>query len=230
MTDNAVGREATSGPAPRFHHRLAIAYRFIDVFTGAVIAEPLRVTIPGRNWSAYRSARDYTYRFLVSNGEEVPAGVFDVEVAASGREYLGLEPIQAALPVPPIAHPPPVVRADYLVEAPLWPTRAKTLPAGETAVVGRIVSSGGAANAAGLRLFLFEPPGPAPATPYAWTDGAGDFLFRLPSLKAGVSGGVVVSDRTLNVGVFDGAVSVAVTPNTITLPLGRVSTAEFDVA
>jgi hypothetical protein len=112
----------------------------------------------------------------------------------------------------------------------LWPTRLKSLPAAETAVIGRVASTGGVTDIHGLRVDLFEPPGPAPASPYASTNESGDFVFRLPGLRAGMSGGTAVSDVTLTVELSRGGASVVVNPNTITVPLGRISVVELTVA
>ena len=217
------------GPTPPVRHTLAVAFRFIDVFTGSAVVEPLTASIPQQNWTAYRSARDLTYRFLVTNETPIPNGTFDVFVEIPGGAYRVVEPIQVALPLPPIAHPLPVIRSDFLREAPLWPTRLKSLPPAETAVVGRIVSTGGLTGVPGLLVDMFEPPGPAPVTPYASADDSGDFVFRLPGLRGSISGGTVISQVTLTVEVSEGGTSVVVNPNTITVPLGRVSVVELTV-
>jgi hypothetical protein len=52
----------------------------------------------------------------------------------------------------------------------------------------------------------------------------------LPGLRGSVSGGTVISDVTLNVEILESGSSIAVNPNTITVPLGRVSVVELTVA
>ena len=213
---------------PQVVHRLSVAVLFQDIFTNATVSEPLSVSIPSENWSPYRSAADFTYRFLTTNNEPAPSGILELSVEAPGGEYRSFETITVVLPLPPIAHPPPVTRADFLVESPLWPTRTKNIPTGETAVLGRVVS-GGVTQVSGLQIFLFEPPGPRPATPYAYADELGEFLFRLPGLRGSVNGGVAVTEAALDVQVLDGGANVAVNPNNITVPLGRTTVLEFTV-
>src|SRR5207253_857389 len=77
---------------------------------------------------------------------------------------------------------------------------------GETAMVGRIVSNVNK-NVVGLKVFLYTVagPNPPPGTPYAYTDGNGDFLYRLPNIKAQLDNAGNVIPITLFVKVFDGA-------------------------
>jgi hypothetical protein len=210
-------------------HRLGIAVRFFDIFTGESVTVPLRAAIPELRWTAFHSAADNTYRFLVTNADVPPGGPFEIEVEAAGGEYEAREPMQVSLPVV-IGHPPPVVRSDYLLEFPLWPSRRRRVPPGETAVTGRIIS-GGATNVDGLRVFLFEPPGPAPVTPYAYTNAAGEFLFRLPQLQARMSGSTPVITATLNIEVRDSsnALIAPVNPASMVVDLGRSALFEFTV-
>jgi hypothetical protein len=209
-------------------HRLGFAVRFFDIFTGETIAVPLVVTLPDLRWSAFRAGRDDTYRFVVSNREIPAGGPFDIRVEIPGGEYEARERMQVALPIV-IGHPPPIVRADYLLEFPLWPTRRRRTPPGETAITGRIVS-GGATGVNGLRVFLFLPPGPAPAVPYAYTSAAGEFLFRFPQLRSRMSGPVAITTETLDLVIRDPANAVVpVNPGSIVVDLGRPSLFEFAV-
>ncbi len=220
------GADSTLFVPPRLRHRLSVALQFNDVFTGSAVRLPLDVRIEAADWVPYRSERDSTYRFFRTNDEVEPAGNLTVSVAAPGGEYRSFEPIQVTLPLP--APPTPVVRGHFLVEAPLWPTRALRLPHGETAVVGRI-ASGGVNDPAGLRVFLFEPPGPPPPEPYAYSDEAGDFVFRLPLLRGSVSGGMAVTEASLGVAVRRNGTPVTVNPATVNVPLGRISVVELTV-
>jgi hypothetical protein len=215
---------------PRVVHRLAVALRFVDAFTGTSVRAPLAVSISALGWSALGVESDSTYRFLVTNAAAVPAGTFDVAVTAPGGEYVNWESIQVQLPRPSPPHPPPFNGNDFLVSLPLWPTPLVRTPPGETAVVGRVVSTSAAA-VAGLRVIIFLEPGPAPAAPYTRTDPAGAFLFRLPLLRGSVSGSTVVSTASVGVALRDTLDNpLAVVPaGPIDLPLGRTSMLTFTI-
>jgi hypothetical protein len=210
-------------------HRLGVAVRLFDIFTRETVRVPLIVTLPVLRWTAIHAATDDTYRFVVTN-RDIPGGPpFDIEVEAPNGEYEAREPMQVTLPIV-VGHPPPVVRPDYLLEFPLWPTRLRRTPPGETAVVGRILSGGGT-NVDGLRVFLFEPPGPVPVSPYAYTNVNGEFLFRLPQLHAHMAGTVPVVTTTLNIEIRDqvNAPVSPVNPGSVAVDLGRSSLFEFTV-
>ncbi len=220
--------ELTLNLPPRLRHRLSVALQFNDIFSGRIVSLPLDVRIEAADWSPYHGRRDSTYRFFRTNDEVEPSGSLAVSVSAPGGEYRSFEPVAVTLPLP--APPTPVERGHFLVEAPLWPTRALRLPHGETAVVGRIATSGGVNDPAGLRVFLFvPPPPPPPPTPYAYSDEAGDFLVRLPELRGSITGGTAVTQATLNVAVRRGATPVPVSPATVNVPLGRISVVELTV-
>jgi len=169
----------------------------ISKFTGI---DPSALTsLPSRGWTALWSDADLTYRFSLPNlpmaGGTPPAlaGTFDLLVttaagvnvysnppsALPNGPYAALTPLQVTIP-PSAAHPPPVLSSDYLVELPLWPTVAFTVPDGETAISGWVVSAG-VTNVAGLKLAFASSTGPK-GKPWARTDGAGQFLYRLPNL------------------------------------------------
>lgn len=210
-------------------HRLGVAVRFFDIFSGETVLAPLQVSIPAVRWTAFHAETDGTYRFVVTN-EDVPTLLnADIEVLIPGEEYESREAMQVSLPIV-VGHPPPVLRPDYLLEFPLWPTRRRRTPPGETAITGRIIS-GGVTNVDGLRVFLFEPPGPAPVSPYAYTNAAGEFLFRLPQLRARMSGTVPVITATLNIEIRDptSALVAPVNPGSVVADLGRLSFFEFTV-
>jgi hypothetical protein len=82
-----------------------------------------------------------------------------------------------------------------LIKKTLWPTRALKVPPGETAIVAA-VKSAGANPVEGLRIKVWTGLGP-PATPYTYTNAAGEALFRLPDLKT-VVGGVISPTATVN--------------------------------
>jgi hypothetical protein len=210
-------------------HRLGVAVRLFDIFTGETVRVPMSVAIPELRLQAFHSEGDNTYRVLVTNRDVPAGGPFEIQVEVSSGEYEALEPMQVTLPIV-VGHPPPVVRPDYLLEFPLWPTRRRKVPPGETAVVGRIITAG-ATNVEGLRIFLFQPPGPAPATPYAYTNEFGEFLFRLPQLHAQMSGGIAILTATLNIEIRDPALALVapVNPGSIIVNLGRLSMFEFNV-
>ena len=206
---------------------LAVAVRFVDPFTGQAVRVPMSVSIPALQWSAVRSERDATYRFSLANLPTVggvpqfPAwamGTHALEVNVPGELYAMMEPLTVTIP-PAAPHVPPAP-ADYRVDLPLWPTRALRSPPGETAVVGRLASSGGAA-VGGWKVTLFQGGAPPPGAPYARANAAGEFLFRLPGLKRGSS---AIPTASLGVEVRDPAdVVQPVAPGTITVPVGVMS-------
>ena len=183
---------------PMLTHYLAVVVRFVDPFTTRPVPIRFSVSIPALNWSGFWWGLDSTYRFLKSNVPviggvpKLPTGTFTLKVDLPGREnappdpptalprgpYAAFEPRQVTLP-PSAQHPPPVLVSDYLVDLTLWPTVSFTVPAGETAAVGQIVSSS-AQSVAGLKVIVFQGAAPAAGTPYTRTDAAGQFLYRLP--------------------------------------------------
>lgn len=209
-----------------FTHRLAVAFQFVDIFTLNPVPSPLEVSIPSERWTAFASESDHTYRLLATN-RDVPAGVFTVQVDSPSGEYAALEAISITLPVV-VGHPPPVVRADFLITQPLWPTRLTRPAPGETAVVGRI-ASGGVTPLDGLRMFVFTG-GVAPATPYAYANELGEFLFRLPLAKTSFSGVSVTTHALFNVECLDSTNAVVpIVPASIDLVFGRSHDIGFSV-
>src|SRR5262249_3540577 len=146
---------------PSLVQRLGVALRFLAAFAGTRVGVPLVVSIPARNLTALRWETDATYRFSVAN-QLLPTGMFDVAVDVPGGEYISAEPFKVQLPPPSLPHAPPLLSSDYLVEKPLWPTPSFRPPLGETAILGRINSSGGVTAVGGLKVFLFVLPGPPP--------------------------------------------------------------------
>jgi hypothetical protein len=219
-------------------HYLGVVVRFVDPFTNRPVSVPLSVSIPALRWSALWWESDSTYRFSKSNVPviagvpQLPTGTFALKVDLPGREndppdpptalprgpYAAFEPRQVTLP-PAAPHAPPVLVSDYLVDLTLWPTVAFTVPAGETAVVGQIVSST-AQSVVGLKVIVFRGATPPAGTPYTRTDAAGQFLYRLPGLKRSV-GSLTAS---LGIQVFTEAnAPLAVTPSTFPIPIGQVT-------
>jgi len=159
-------------------------------------------------------------------------GTFDLKIDLPGRENYPPDP-PTALPrgpyaafdarqvtMPPAApHGPPVLISDYLVDLILWPTTAFASPAGETALVGQIVSNT-AQNVAGLKVMVFQGAALPPGTPYTWTDAAGQFLYRLPGLKRKVG----VLSANLDIQVFTAAgAPLAVGPSPFMIPIGQAT-------
>ena len=210
-------------------HRLCIAVRFSDMFTGETVDTPMSVTIPSLRLAAFRADTDFTYRFVVTNRDIPVAAAADLQVEIPGGEYRAVEEMQVSFPIS-VGHPPPIIRPDYLAEFPLWPTRRRRPLAGETAVIGRI-TSGGATNVAALRVRLFVPPGPPPVRPYTYTDSNGEFFFRLPQLKARMSGSTPILTATLGVEIRDAlnAIVSPVNPGSIVVNLGSSTLFEFTV-
>ena len=172
-------------------HRLAIALRFVDVFTRRPIDIPLSVTIPELGWQAVHQPLDSTYRFLLAQAES-PSGTFQVLVEEPDRRYINHGTIQVGLPWSRATSG--LARADYLEEYVLWPTRGFRAPPGETVLIGRLTSLSAAAPVDDLDVILspgvrlFPPPdGLPPEIPFARSNPQGEFQFRLPD---------VFSDRT----------------------------------
>ena len=207
----------------------------IPQFTGI---DPRKLTsMPGGKWIALWFDADATYRFSLPNlplavgATQLPTGTFNLlvtttdgvnlyanpPIAPPRGPYAALMPLQVTIP-PTAAHPPPVLTSDYLVELPLWPTAAFRVPDGETAVSGRVVSAG-STNVAGLKLKLFESNTGPSGEPWASTDAAGQFLYRLPSLPrpAGPN-----PQATLSVQMVDQTnAPLTVAPATLTVSIGK---------
>ncbi len=221
---------------PAVVHHLSAALRFVDTFTSRPVDVPLDVAagvlpivfgMPNTPWKALRAPNDGTYRFLVTNRTVAPIGNVAVSVAAPGGEYTNFEPFSVTLPRPFVAHPPTPDRSDFLVERSLWPTRVFAVPAGETAIVGNVMS-GGVNPIDALRIHIWPFGSPMPPTPYAYTDVSGEFVFRLPGLKK-VSGGVISTTASLALDIrLPPLYAVAVVPTAPVVPftvrLGQVTT------
>jgi hypothetical protein len=241
MTDQA----AALFLRPSIRHQLGVVLRFIDVFTGRPIDTPLDVRSialpllpppparpPNLPWRAVRRSEDATYRFVTSDGETLPTGPLDILVDDPGGAYVNFEPLTIQLPRPIVAHPPSPDRSDFLVERKLWPTRRAALGAAETAVVGRVVSTGALTPVAALRIRLgVAPLGP---DPYTYTNDAGEFLVRLPGLKGKVVGTVVTSTAPLDIDMLEPpGYTTGVAPTSpafpFTVTLGRITVMEIQV-
>jgi hypothetical protein len=219
---------------------LAVAVRFVDGFTGRPVALQFSVSIARGigNWNALWAPADATYRFpltnpsMVGNAPQMPSGTFDLAVttldgvalytdrprATPPGPYVLTDRPQVTLPIAK-AHAPPVLASAYLTELSMWPTAAFSVPLGETAVSGWVVSAGGA-NISALRLKLLEPDGPS-GEPWATTDGAGQFLVRLPDVKRPAGSDPTL---TLSVEMVDQAGNpLSVAPSTLTVPVGTVT-------
>ena len=193
---------------PSSQRDLSAAVRFVDGFTGQPVVLQFSVSIPAGasipggagGWVGSWAPSDNTYRFslvnpaMVGNAPKMPTGTFDLSVTTLDGVALYAEPPSATPPGPYVltdrpqltlpvaqAHAPPVLASDYLTELLMWPTAAFSVPLGETAVSGWVVSAGGGV-VSGLRLKLVQQGGPS-GEPWATTDGAGQFLIRLPNVK-----------------------------------------------
>lgn len=217
--------------SPAIVHRLGFAAQFVDHFTGLPVRTPLRVQIQSLRWRPFRSENDATYRFLRTNGD-IPAGNFTLEVECPTGEYENREPAVVTLPVV-VGHPPPILSADYLVRAPLWPTRRLRPERGETIVAGRVVHAGPApqAPAPDVRVRLFTPALPPPGTPYAYTNAAGEFVYRLPGSRLSISGGVLIDTANLNVTVRNAADTAGFVPSPAVFParLGQMNEITIEI-
>jgi hypothetical protein len=207
----------------------------IPHFTGI---DPRKLTsMPGGKWIGVWSDADATYRFslpnlpLLAGSAQLPTGTFNLlvttadgvnlyanpPIAPPRGPYAALMPLQVTIP-PTAAHPPPVLASDYLVELPLWPTAAFRVPDGETAVSGWVVSAG-RANVAALKLKLFKSGTGPSGEPWASTDSAGQFLYRLPNLPRPTGPD---PQATLEVDIVDQAnAPLTVAPATLTVSIGK---------
>ena len=162
-------------------HRLSLAVRLLDHFSGEPVADefPLRlagshqrpVLAPG---GATRRQADGAYRFI--NVPEGPVSVlwrepFTRQHAAWLRWPDG-EP-QFTLPLAD-----PTAYADV----PLWPAPHATAPAGATGVRGKLVDTATGASAAGLGVRIAVQG--EPFDRYTRSDDLGEFLFLPPGRLA----------------------------------------------
>lgn len=169
---------------------LCAVYRFFDAFMTPVnsrtppIGATLNVSIPSLAWEAKRILADGTYRFSASTlTRPSPVGPnLAVSVVSEAGQYVTHVPILLTLPLP-VSTPP--VAADFRQDLPLWPTASLRPPAGETAVRGRIFSpTAQPVENLKVEIWAGAAPLPPPGTPFTFSDINGDFLFRLPLLKA----------------------------------------------
>jgi hypothetical protein len=229
---------------PSSQRDLAAAVRFLDGFTLQPVELQFFVSIaagasiPGGagGWIGSWAPSDATYRFSLANPPTVggvpqmPTGTVNLAVTTLDGVSLYSQPPSATPPGPyiltvppqvtlPAASPPSVLASDYLTELPMWPTAAFSVPVGETAVSGWVVSAGAAVVSA-LRLKLLQQGGPS-GEPWATTDGAGQFLVRLPDVKRPAGSNPTV---TLTVEMVDQAgATLSVAPSTLTVPVGTVT-------
>jgi len=220
-----------------FTHRLGAAVLFEDAFTGGAVTVPIDVQartvpivagMPMLPWKAVRGLNDPAYRLMVSNQTVMPLGLVQLDVDIPGRQYENFEPLQVG-PLPlPLSAPRPL-RSDLLVRHALWPTRVLRLPAGETAVIARVIS-GGANPTAGLKVTIWPATAPMPPRPYAYTDTDGQLVYRLPSVKT-VNGGVTSTTALLRIDVRlpPAPYAVAVIPTQVADDTGTVLGIPFPV-
>lgn len=205
-----------------YTHRLAAALRFFDVFTSRPVETPLKVTIPGLDWTAVRCDNDSTYRFMVTEAR-VPSGTFQVVVEDPEKIYVNHQLIELTLPA--ASATPPISRGDFLHEYPLWPTRRYKIPPGETAVVGRLTSTS-SSDVENLEVRIYPAGQSPPDTPFACSDMDGEFLYRLPDVVSDTNG----DPRPANLAVQvqrEGAAVGPVTPSSFRPIPGRMCTITF---
>jgi len=237
--------DATIFLRPSIQHRLGVVLRFVDAFTGRPIDAPLDVrTIalpslpppparpPNLPWRAVRSEGDSSYRFIASDGETLPSGAVEILVDDPRGAYVNFEPLTISLPRPLVAHPPAPDRSDFLVERKLWPTRLAALGPSETAVIGRVVSSGALTDVAALKIRLGVAP--LALDVYTYTNGAGEFVVRLPGLKGKVVGTFVTATTALDIEMLEppaytSSVIPTAPPFPFTVTLGQVTAMEIQV-
>lgn len=191
--------------SPTVSHRLGVAIRFVDRFTGVVVSEPQRVRLDGHpDWWPVHVRADGTYRFLISPNRPPPPGPVPVLVdsMAATPTYANLRDLAVDVP-PPGAPPVPVTRAHYLTEHPLYPTRALRPPPGETAV--RVVVARGGTPLPGHQVRVGLGAAPAVGTPEAITDADGEALIRLPAVTFSAVPGAIVDTVDLHPAIRDPA-------------------------
>ena len=209
-----------------FTHHLVVALRFVDVFTPRPVEPPppertiepappvrsfdtpLRVTIPELGWKAVHRATDSTYRFVVTEAN-VPTGTFRVIVEDPDQRYVNHSPITLTLPL----------TSPGLVEHALWPTRKFKVPTGETAMVGRLVSTSASFSPAD------QPP---PTMPFARSNQNGEFLFRLPEVSRESDGTPRPASMAVQV-TREGVPVGSVAPSTFVPDPGQVQFIRFEI-
>jgi len=175
---------------PRFRQRLLAPVRFQDAFTGELVRVPLLVKIPLLRLVGIRHAADSAYCFVCSH-EDLPGGVFRIEVEAPGGEYLLQNPLELKLPVEKLPIPADL-RDRFLVDAQLHPTRRLLVRPGETSVVGQIHRSAPPGSTSNLQVRLIRQLPGAPLE--TRTDAAGEFFFRVPPPPVLVGGVPAVTE------------------------------------
>jgi hypothetical protein len=217
-------------------HRLGASVLFVDAFTSKPVDVPLDVRaetlptvvgMPTLPWRAIRGPNDDTYRFFVTNAVVMPIGPIGVTVTTPGDEYVNFEPLGVLLPRPFVAHPPTPARSDFVVQHILWPTRTLKLPAGETAIVARLVQ-GGVTQIAALKITVWLDGLPMPVAPYTYSNERGECVYRLPDLKT-VNGGVITSTAALRIDVKPPPYVASVVPTLIKTDLGAVLGIPFSI-
>lgn len=235
--DDAGTRDALASQvmlAPSLRHRLALVVRLVDGFTGEPVREPFDVRLAGHEWWTPRFATDdATYRFQISN-QPVPAlGQVDLVVTSllAAPTYRDVGGPQVAIPRPgPV--PVPLVASYYRVDRPLWPTWAFRPFPGETFVVGHALRAG--QPVPDLRVRVATTNAALAAAPAAPTDADGQFVYRLPGLRASAATPATIrATADLLVAVDDaaGAAQALAGPALpVTVPLGRTASLTLDLA
>lgn len=218
---------------PQITHRLAVALRFVDIFTGRAVDDELRVRIDGHDdWAPVYGASDSTYRFTRSVEPLPNLGLVGVTVESieTPARYANRTALQITVPsAGPV--PSPMTFAHHLVEHPLEPTTAFRPPNGETSLRGVVLRAGTPQPDFQLAIGVGAPP--VPATAVAHTDANGEFVYRLPAAAAVVAGLVVSTTAALHIIVSDagGAVQAVTSPPLpLIVPLGRTTSLSITVA
>lgn len=204
----------TRTDSPVVHHALGIALLFEDVFSGAPVRAPLRVSIPTLRWNAVAGG-DGAYRFVWTIGEP-PAGTYAVEVVAPGGEYRNFEPFQITLPHPA---PTPPTRQDWMMQRLLWPTRKLRLGPTQTALIGRFERGGVPQPGRKVRFIG--------AAAHSYTDENGELLAYFPNAKRDVMDTPPSVTLSLAIEVDNGTASVS--PAAVSIVMGSVLFQRFEI-
>ncbi len=214
--------------SPIFQRSLSAVFTFYDAFLyppgssqppdpTPLVGSPLGVSIPSLQWQA-AAADDGSYRFsALTLTQPAPGGAnLAVQVDAPLGDYLSFDPITITLPLP-ISSPP--LRSDFLIPTKLWPTVAFRPPSGETAVRG-IIASPTAQPVSNLKIEMWLGAGPAPGSPYTFTNLNGEFLFRFPLFQS-ASGQTTQANIQINSG------AIPVLPAAPTVLIGATQILQF---
>jgi hypothetical protein len=212
-----------------WEHDLSVALRFDDHFFGQPVPETLSVTLsaPSGRWLWPLSSPtpgllrqpDGTYRFA-----DIADGNYPVTYTSPSGDWVSWDPaFTLALPLPNPA---------TLIVRQLWPAPQAAVPAGATAIRGKLVG----ANVVGLQVEIGPQGGPFDGH-YNRTDSFGEFLYPIlipaPAQSSGelrLTTRVAAGARAVaSVDIIDGTtVTSTLGPDFVLVP-GKASRVKFNI-